>query len=224
MIWSYGALPAQNSQQLSHHYDRWYGEVNFATGETVDGVIDPAIKAHAALMVLGWIIFVFLGMTIARFGKGNSNWFNFHRGFVVTGLLFVLIAWCIGIFRIGTGTQLTHFALGTTAFLMLVFQPLNALIRPHAPNQGEAPSKKRALWNLLHHWNARLAFLFAVINTYIGLGIVGVGKGIIAVYSIFLVLLIVFFFYLQWRALRAADPKRLMPPTNPDASRDGASI
>jgi len=163
-------------------------------------------------------------MVIARFGKGNSKWFNFHRGFVVTGLVLVLIAWCIGVFRLGTGTHLAHFALGTTAFIMLLFQPINGVFRPHAPAQGETVSKKRLLWNLLHHWNGRTALLFALINTYIGFSIVDLGRGVIAVYSVVVILFAIIFLVLQWRSLRGPDTLPFKPSANPSESHGGSSI
>jgi len=216
LIWSMGALPPPNSETLSHHSERYHAIINLATGVVEESEMDPAIKAHAALMILGWIVFIFWGQMIARFGKSNPHWFTFHRGFVVTGLLLVLIAWCIGIFRIGSGTKKAHFALGTTAFVLLILQPINAACRPHPPGEGERMTDKRRYWNHLHHWGGRFALFFAFINIFIGLSFIDISSGLFGFYIFLLISFGFGFLFLQWRAFQKTkeqhEPKVLNNP------------
>jgi len=137
------------------------------------------------------------------------------------GLLFVIIAWCIGIFRIGSGHYTGHFAIGTLAFLIALLQPINAVFRPHAPKEGEAPTRTRRVWNTLHHWAGRSAIFCAFVNFCLGLKIVGAGSGAVAIFAIVVIVYVFIFVYLECKS-RKSTP--FVSYTHPDEQVGGTTV
>ena len=62
----------------------------------------------------------------------------------------------------------THARIGLTVSIIALLQPLNAVMRPHAPHGvGEAPTFARLSWELLHKTSGYLALLLAWFNILI---------------------------------------------------------
>lgn len=62
-----------------------------------------------------------------------------------------------------------HRALGLTVMVFGWVQPFNALIRPHAPTEGEKRSLLRLGWECLHKGLGYLAIILAVVTIFLGL-------------------------------------------------------
>ena len=123
-------------------------------------------------MCIAWGLLLPVGILIARFGKTwGPIWFHLHRILNMTGLTVAFAAWIIAITKIAPGVTAAHYNIGMIVMSLALFQPINAAIRPHPPAKGEAISTKRFIWNLLHHWTGRVAYVLAVINVFIGFGI-----------------------------------------------------
>ena len=62
-----------------------------------------------------------------------------------------------------------HRALGLTVMVFGWVQPFNALIRPHAPKEGEKRSMLRLGWEVLHKGLGYVALILAAVTIFLGL-------------------------------------------------------
>jgi len=187
--------------------------VNFMTGASSTARTPPTKIAHATLMWLAWGAFLPSGILWARYGKAHGIWFNFHRGFQLFGILLAVVGWIIGVFVIGSGTQIAHFYIGTVAVAIAIAQPLNAFIRPHI-EKGEAPSLSRRIWFFFHSNLGRSALILAMANMLIGVFMILKPAMIYRVLIVISIAIIVLaFIILEIRKRRNVDesnaPKRL---------------
>jgi len=150
----------------------------------------PTLMAtHATLMVLSWGFLLPIGALVARYGKGDKRWFKVHVGCQILGITIASIGFLIAGTSLSSGGSQTHATLGPLIMIMGWFQPVNAYFRPHAPNAGEQPSRKRVLWNYLHWYTGRIALLLAVIQIFVGYTILQPRIGYEVLYDIVLFLL-----------------------------------
>ena len=208
VIHSYGAPPA-TPQSVQQHFDQQIDSVSFTTGAVV-AVEDPLLpwrRAHGCLMSIAFGLLIPLGIIAARFFKGfGAVWFHLHRALVLGGLALVLAAFVIAMDKLQTGLHHTHRGIGIYVFSAMMFQPLNAVVRPHPPAAGAQPSTLRRAWQALHHWNARIAYVFAIVNIYIGFSILEPGKGYVALFSVLWCLVMLLAVALQlWTIFRSSS-------------------
>jgi len=122
-------------------------------------------------MTLSWGLLLPVGVIIARYGKRlEHTWFLIHRAIQLIGLTMAIIGYFIGLLKIGTGTHLAHFTVGTVVMILGVFNPINALFRPH-PKHDKPKEQKRILWEYLHHWVGRVAIILAIAQIFLGFDI-----------------------------------------------------
>ena len=175
LIEAHGPLPS-TPNSVSYHgaNSRAADSVSFASGAVVEVTsdIDRWRSAHAALMTLSFGLLFPLGIISARFLKGfGPIWFGLHRAFVLLALALLIAGFAIAINKLNTGLHLTHRGIGIFVCSAMLFQLLNAMLRPHPPAKGEQPTTLRRAWEVLHHWNARIAYVLAIVNIGIGFNI-----------------------------------------------------
>jgi hypothetical protein len=130
---------------------------------------------HGSLMLIGWGFLLPSGTLFAKFFKHRPDalWFRIHRACQITGLFIAVIGWIIALrnFQVwgdkGYNNYRHGVCGGVTMFLGLL-QPFNAILRPHAPEEGESPTTGRKLWEVLHKSVGYVAVLLAAVT--IGLG------------------------------------------------------
>ncbi|XP_013928973.1 PREDICTED: ferric-chelate reductase 1, partial [Thamnophis sirtalis] len=99
------------------------------------------IKMHGALMFVGWITAVSIGVIVARFFKsvwphtllfGEEIWFQIHRSLMMITVLLTSISFVLPfIYRGGWNKQAGfHSYFGSTVMALALFQPLMAAFRP----------------------------------------------------------------------------------------------
>ncbi|PRW57965.1 cytochrome b561 and DOMON domain-containing protein [Chlorella sorokiniana] len=129
-----------------------------------------ALKAaHAWLGVIGWGVFVPIGIVVARSFKDTlpTTWFHLHRALVALGLLLGTISLGTG-FHLGGGWTTTsydqsiHRDLGMACTVLGAAQLSSIVVRP-----GKGHKHRRA-WELCHHWAGRAAAIIAIANIYWG--------------------------------------------------------
>lgn len=149
---------------------------------TEAGTLSSSIRTHGSLMLVSWGFLLPLGVITARFFRHRPDalWFKMHRVLQVVGLVIAIAGWAIALknFNVlgsggGTGSSedkgaYAHACCGTTAMCLGLLQPLNALFRPHPPEEGEEKAKPRFLWEILHKSMGYIATLLALVT--IGLG------------------------------------------------------
>ena len=138
--------------------------------------------AHGSLMLIGWGFLLPLGVISARFfrHRADSVWFKLHK-MQILGLVVAAIGWVIalntwdvlgsgiGSARIEDRKVMAHAICGSTAMCIGFVQPLNAIVRPHPPKDGEAKGKFRLLWEIVHKFLGYSAIILALVT--IGLGV-----------------------------------------------------
>jgi hypothetical protein len=146
------------------------------------GTLSSSITTHGSLMLVSWGFLLPLGVITARFFRHRPDalWFKMHRALQVVGLILAIAGWSIALknFSIlgsGGGTDSSedrkayaHACCGTTVMCLGLLQPLNAIFRPHAPEDGEKKAKPRFLWEILHKSTGYIATILALVT--IGLG------------------------------------------------------
>jgi hypothetical protein len=127
------------------------------------------------LMLIGWGWLIPSGVIIAKLFKHRPNglWFQAHRVIQTLGLLFALAGWIIALSQFTTLNDVgertyTHAVMGMVTMCLGLFNPLNAVIRPHAPEMNEDKSTTRFVWESVHKFSGYGAIILAIPT--IGLG------------------------------------------------------
>lgn len=131
---------------------------------------------HASLMMVSWGFLLPSGTLLAKFYKHRPDglWFKLHRGIQMVGLLLALIGWIIAlinfnVFKDYGFRNYQHGICGMVVMILGLIQPLNALIRPHAPSDPEdEKSAKRRLWEIWHKSSGWMAVGLAVPTIVLG--------------------------------------------------------
>lgn len=102
----------------------------------------------------------------------------------------------------GTDTTLgKHRIIGIVVMAAGLFQPLNALIRPHAPEPGKPRELLRVVWESCHKGFGYTTAVLAIANIYIGMDelrkLAEHSYWYIAVYSVYVGLLVI-----SWAGLK----------------------
>ncbi|XP_048246036.1 putative ferric-chelate reductase 1 [Haliotis rufescens] len=136
------------------------------------------VKAHGSLMSVAWLLLASVGMVIARFYKlmwpdttvGGANiWFQVHRACMTGTLLFTVIAFILifveveGYTKAEEPGQKAHPILGIVATILVVLNPIMALLRP-GPK-----SERRVYFNWAHFLVGKGAFLVAGVAILFGM-------------------------------------------------------
>jgi hypothetical protein len=116
------------------------------------------------------------GTIIARFFKHRPNglWFKLHRGLQVFGLSLALIAWIIALtqFNVFGNVGFTNYRHGICGMIVMVLgllQPINAMLRPHAPEDASAEKTTlRTAWEYYHKGSGWFAVLLAIPTIVLG--------------------------------------------------------
>jgi len=159
---------------------------NFKTGDATSAPLNPDKVTHGTLMALSWGFLLPLGVILARFLRHAPKvhvpgldagpapfWFVAHRIIQTTGLIIALAGWIIGLTKIFSTSQPTHLGLGCAIMTIGLLQPINAMFRPHPPDNRTA---KRLCWEFVHKWLGRSACIMAVIQIFIGFAAIGADK------------------------------------------------
>lgn len=119
-----------------------------------------ALYAHGGLMILGWGFLLPSGVILARLAKHRPGglWFRLHRFLQISGITVAFVAWMIAL-NLFDEVEIPeeseryediHKTLGLIVMILGLFQPLNAVLRPHAPKDGEDKPPARFMWEVLH--------------------------------------------------------------------------
>lgn len=131
--------------------------------------------AHASLILVSWGYLLPLGAATARFFKHRPGgiWFSIHKACQIIGLFLATIGWLIALVNfsalsdVGYDTY-RHAVCGMVTMILGLLQPLNAIVRPHAPNDGETKSKTRFYWEIAHKGSGYVALLLSAVTIILG--------------------------------------------------------
>ncbi|XP_071800411.1 uncharacterized protein [Asterias amurensis] len=176
------SVQADGTIQSKRHSNRWTTSKAMSLTTEVPQADNSGIrlrKAHASLMVIGWLGFASIGIVLARFFKpmwpdsklfGTKIWFTFHRMCMITCVLcfctaFVLIFVAVGGFvQTVDTTVVVHAILGIVVTLLGIINPIMAIFRPHpgTPN--------RPIFNWAHWAVGTSAHSIAMVTIFLGIG------------------------------------------------------
>ncbi|CAK6439144.1 unnamed protein product [Pipistrellus nathusii] len=132
----------------------------------------PLLRAHGALMLVGWMTTVSVGVIVARFFKpvlsrplfGEAAWFQVHRALMLLTSVLTCIAFVLPfLYRRGWSSHAGyHPYLGCVVLVLAVLQLLLAVLRP-ALNDP-----RRQLFNWTHWGLGTVARIVAVAAMFLG--------------------------------------------------------
>ena len=144
----------------------------------------PATKihyewAHGALMSIAFGFFLPVGIIFARFFRSpqySPAWFHLHRVFVLIGFALIIAGFAIAVNKFDNDNYSKrensyHRRAGFYVFAAICLQVALGFIRPATPppGSGEKASTQRTVWNEVHRWNGRIAYIFAIAQIYTGI-------------------------------------------------------
>jgi len=147
---------------------------NMGSDDSHEGRGGDSARAHGALMVIAWAVLVPAGLLAARHRAlfkdtaETKRWFKTHAGLQFAAIVFTTISLYIIVSRGGLdvddwrGLMRAHGGIGITLIVLLLLHLLGTALRP----QPSAP--RRPMWNILHHWNGRIMFIFAFVQLMTG--------------------------------------------------------
>jgi len=191
MIFAYGGVPS-SINNLPMHDDFATARIALDGGASMSVTSTDSrtfmVYAHAACMVIGWLLLVPVGAFFANISirkrlfpnntDSNPRHTYAHKAVMYVMLGFVIVGLLIGIFLIGTRTFILHLCMGIGIKVLLVIQKVLGYWRttiyptekPKTAFQVWKKEHKNLITNV-HRYNGRLLWLLAVINVYIGLTI-----------------------------------------------------
>jgi len=191
MIFAYGGVPS-NVNNLPMHDDFATARVALDGGASMSVTSTDSrtfmVYAHAACMVIGWLLIVPLGAFFANINirtrlfpnniDSNPRHTYAHKVVMYIMLGFVIVGLLIGLFMIGSRTFIAHLCLGIGIKVLLVVQKIlgywrTTIIPTEKPKTAFAVWKKEHKGLILnaHRYNGRVLWMLAVVNVYIGLTI-----------------------------------------------------
>jgi protein-S-isoprenylcysteine O-methyltransferase Ste14 len=122
-------------------------------------------------MLIGWGYLLPSGAIFARFFKHRPNglWFQIHRGLQITGLILAIAGWIVALTSFTSLldkplNNYRHACLGMTTMILGLIQPLNAIVRPYPPREGEDPTMARCTWEIVHKGLGYISLILAVVT------------------------------------------------------------
>jgi len=186
-----------------------YYTLDFIQGKTTKTMLDTiTIKRwHGGIMWVAWNIFAYFGIMAARFkdilftSANKGRWFLVHRIFMITTFLLTTVGITLAIVAV-TKSKDKHFSnahmiVGLVIFILVVWQPLNASIRPHKAENVQRQPWPRFIWELIHKNSGRAAALLSIFNIFAGMLLLGLSRIFIILQIVYIVLVASIFIALE---------------------------
>ncbi|CAL1408196.1 unnamed protein product [Linum trigynum] len=133
--------------------------------------IRPVLAVHGFMMFLAWGILLPGGILAARYLKQvkGDGWYRIHVYLQYSGLAIVLLGFLFAVAELhGLYVSSLHVKVGLTAISLACAQPVNALMRPKRPGNGDV-TRKRLMWEYFHAIVGRSAIIFGIIAVFTGM-------------------------------------------------------
>lgn len=148
--------------------------IDFSSGESTMLAKRPGevvLMLHLGFMSIAWGALIPAGVIIAKRFGALAAWFKWHRGLQMLGWLLQAVGFTMALLY---GEEHSEHFHGLHAWLGLfvvtigTLQPVNGLLRPHKPAEGEETSSARAAWELVHKGLGWTAVILGVLNMIVG--------------------------------------------------------
>jgi hypothetical protein len=171
-----GRLPLSPGFALAEHDEKVSTAINYASGETeTRSTYSRLRRNHGILNILGWGIFIPIGVIIARYFRHlDPMWYYSHTiiqtiGFIV-GFSGIICGFVLNN-HINPNDINTHRALGIFILLLGCLQVVAFIARP------KKDTKSRKYWNWYHFTVGRVLIFLAAINIFYGIHLGNAGGG-----------------------------------------------
>jgi len=158
------------------------------------------VKAHGILASITFLLVVPAAILVMRFyGRNPRNAVRFHIWLQITALLLTTVVFAIGLFQVGSRRSLTnpHHGIGVALFVLVWLQVIGGSVI-HRIERGRrryhVPLKA-----MLHHWLGRAIALLGIAQIALGLTVYGSPLYLFVLYALWVFLLLLVYFILQWR-------------------------
>jgi len=151
--------------------------INFAAGVVT---VSPKRSAeavlffHLVLMSVAWGALLPLGAIISNRFRAQlpETWIHWHRNLQMAGWALQLVGCIMAIIYVELHSA--HFSsfhtfIGLLVVIVGTLQPVNALLRPHRPEEGQVKTRLRATWELMHKGLGWLAVVLGMLNLLFGI-------------------------------------------------------
>ncbi|XP_061365734.1 cytochrome b561, DM13 and DOMON domain-containing protein At5g54830-like [Gastrolobium bilobum] len=141
----------------------------------------PVLAVHGFMMFLAWGILLPGGILAARYLKHlkGDGWYRIHVYLQYSGLAIVLLALLFAVAELrGFYVSSAHVKFGFVAIFLACIQPVNALLRPQKPANGEQAPFKRVIWEYFHIIVGRCAFVVGIAALFSGMKHLGDRYGV----------------------------------------------
>jgi len=137
------------------------------------GFNNPQKNTHGIMMLVGWGIFIPLGMIFARYGREqfpDGLWFKFHQFFMFSGMCLTTAAFVVSWVMVDGVYFNTafHAQLGIAIMLLGYTQFFMGVFRPHK-EEGEKATGLRAAFEIIHPNIGRLLIIVSAVNIFAGI-------------------------------------------------------
>ena len=131
--------------------------------------IPAAIVAHALLMVVGWMMLLSVGASMAFF-KTKKSWFDIHVGLQIAGLVLTIVGAALAMFYKKYDLS-AHKGFGIFITVLAIVQAFGGIMRPHKEDGVEDESQPfaRRVWKLFHSKLGIALVIAAFVNVCLGL-------------------------------------------------------
>lgn len=129
------------------------------------------VRSHAILMVVSWGLLLPVGVVMSmcmRVVLPAPKWFSAHKYLQMSGLLLGTVGVVVAMAELPVHFQSVHTQMGIAIMILAWTQPLNALLRPHAPKDTSETPCGRRVWELVHKNLGRLLCILALANIALG--------------------------------------------------------
>jgi hypothetical protein len=155
-------------------------KINLTEAISAEGSVNKLYKVHGCLMIVAWVLFASIGITVARYYKrvwgdakmcGLDVWFPIHRICQVTAFLLTAIGFVIIFVEKGSFSEFenwtpvsarAHPFLGVIIMALTFINPTMAIFRP------SATASKRYIFNWAHWGVGTLTYIAAIVNIFLG--------------------------------------------------------
>lgn len=134
---------------------------------------EAVLYLHLVLMSVAWGALLPLGAIISNRFRGQlpETWIHWHRNLQMAGWALQLVGFIMAIIYVelySAPFSSSHTFVGLLVVIVGTFQPLNAILRPHRPEEGQVKTRKRAAWELMHKGLGWLAVALGMLNLLLG--------------------------------------------------------
>lgn len=143
--------------------------IDLQTGAAEVEMLQPVFAVHGFMMFIAWGILMPSGVLSARYLR-SYDWFRIHVYTQCSGIAVAVLGLLFAMGELqGFDFSSTHSKIGLAAFLIGLWQPINAYFRPLKGNVGDRLGGERIIWQWIHMLSGRIGLGVAALALVSGL-------------------------------------------------------